>query len=133
MLVGLVFVVSLILGLIIQLPGGSLTVILDSIVKARYRNSYEKEEFLTPAQPYPFEIDLGHTAIVLAPGHRLRMTISSSSSAAVGPNLRIPKSSMISKGTVASSSMCSLCFPSRAASAISSSSMWGARLALPGW
>jgi hypothetical protein len=49
-----------------------------------------------------------------------RMTISSNSSAAVGPSLRIPKSSMISRGTVASSSMCSLRFPSRAASAISS-------------
>src|SRR5215471_15596439 len=48
------------------------------------------------------------------------MTISSSSSPAVGPTFRIPKSSMISKGTVDSSSMCSLRFPSRAASAISS-------------
>ena len=33
------------------------------------------------------------------------MTISSNSSVAVGPNLRIPKSSMMSSGTVDSSSM----------------------------
>lgn len=52
--------------------------VLDSIVKGRYRNTYLKEEFLTPGQVYEFEIDLGYFAIALAPGHRLRLAISSS-------------------------------------------------------
>lgn len=59
-------------------PDGRSMPFLDSVVKARYRNTYLKEEFLTPGQAYEFDIDLGHTAIVLAPGHRLRLAVSSS-------------------------------------------------------
>ena len=59
-------------------PDGRSMVFADSIVKARYRNTYLKEEFLAPGQVYEFEIDLGYIAIVLAPGHRLRLAISSS-------------------------------------------------------
>jgi predicted acyl esterase len=59
-------------------PDGRSMTITDSIVKGRYRNTYEKEELLTPGRPYQFEIDLGYTAIVLAPGHRLRLAVSSS-------------------------------------------------------
>jgi putative CocE/NonD family hydrolase len=59
-------------------PDGRSMHILDSIVKARYRNTYLKEELLTPGEVYEFEIDLGYTAIALAPGHRLRLAISSS-------------------------------------------------------
>src|SRR5579883_2299796 len=49
------------------------------------------------------------------------MTISSRSSAAVSGSLRMPRSSMISSGTVTSESMCSLRVPSMLASASSSS------------
>lgn len=59
-------------------PDGRSMLILDSIVKGRHRNTYLKEEFLTPGQVYEFEIDLGYTAIALAPGHRLRLALSSS-------------------------------------------------------
>jgi predicted acyl esterase len=59
-------------------PDGRSMTITDSIVKGRYRNTYLQEEFLTPGDVYEFEIDLGYTAIVLAPGHRLRLAISSS-------------------------------------------------------
>lgn len=52
--------------------------ITDSIVKGRYRDTYLEEEFLTPGKVYEFEGDLGYTAIVLAPGHRMRLAISSS-------------------------------------------------------
>jgi len=50
----------------------------DSIVKARYRNTFLREELLEPGQAYEFDIDLGYIAIVLAPGHRLRLALSSS-------------------------------------------------------
>ncbi|MBN2449334.1 MAG: CocE/NonD family hydrolase, partial [Lentisphaeria bacterium] len=59
-------------------PDGRSMLVLDSIVKGRYRNTYLKEELLTPGQVYEFGIDLGYIAIVLAPGHRLRLAISSS-------------------------------------------------------
>lgn len=59
-------------------PDGRSMHILDGIVKARYRNTYLEEEFLVPGEVYEFEIDLGYTAIVLAPGHKLRLAISSS-------------------------------------------------------
>ena len=59
-------------------PDGRSMLMLDSIVKGRYRNTYRKEEFLTPGEVYEFEIDLGYIAIALATGHRLRLAISSS-------------------------------------------------------
>jgi putative CocE/NonD family hydrolase len=59
-------------------PDGRSMNFLDGIVKGRYRNTYLKEELLTPGEIYEFEIDLGHIAIVLAPGHRLRLAVSSS-------------------------------------------------------
>ena len=46
--------------------------------QGRFRNTCLKEEFLTPGQVYEFDIDLGYIAIVLAPGHCLRLAISSS-------------------------------------------------------
>lgn len=59
-------------------PDGRSMLILDSIVKGRYRNTYLKQEFLTPGEAEEFEIDLGYIAIALAPGHRLRLALSSS-------------------------------------------------------
>jgi len=59
-------------------PDGRSMLVSDSIVKGRYRNTYRREEFLSPGQVYEFDIDLGYIAIALAPGHRLRLAISSS-------------------------------------------------------
>lgn len=59
-------------------PDGRSLLVLDGIVKGRYRRTYLQEEFLTPGEAHEFDIDLGYIAIVLAPGHRLRLAISSS-------------------------------------------------------
>ena len=59
-------------------PDGRSMIFADGIVKARYRDTFLKEAFLVPDRVYAFEIDLGHIAIVLAAGHRLRLAISSS-------------------------------------------------------
>ncbi len=59
-------------------PDGRSMMITDSIVKGRYRNGIRQEELLDPGHPYEFDIDLGYTAIALAPGHRLRLAVSSS-------------------------------------------------------
>ena len=60
-------------------PDGRSMLVCDSIVKGRYRNTYLREELLTPGEVYEFDVDLGYTAVVLAPGHRLRLALSSSS------------------------------------------------------
>ncbi len=59
-------------------PDGRSMVFLDGIVKARYRNGWGEEEMLEPGKVVELDIDLGDIAIVLAPGHRLRVAVSSS-------------------------------------------------------
>lgn len=59
-------------------PDGRSMLVADGIVQARHRNSISTEELLTPGQIYEFTIDLWSTAIVFAPGHCIRLSISSS-------------------------------------------------------
>lgn len=59
-------------------PDGRSMLVADGIVQARYRNSLTVEEFLTPGEPERFTIDLWSTALVFAPGHRIRLSVSSS-------------------------------------------------------
>jgi uncharacterized protein len=60
-------------------PDGRSMFVLDGHVKARYRNTYLSGELLEPGRFYEYEIDMGHIAIALPPGHRLRLAITSSS------------------------------------------------------
>lgn len=50
----------------------------DGILRARYRNSREKAEFMNPGEIYKFTINLGATSNVFRAGHKLRLDISSS-------------------------------------------------------
>jgi putative CocE/NonD family hydrolase len=50
----------------------------DGIIRARYRESTERAELLTPGDAYAYTIDLVATANVFTAGHRLRVEISSS-------------------------------------------------------
>jgi hypothetical protein len=59
-------------------PDGRSMIFLDGIVKARYRNGFLAEELLEPEEVVKLDVDLGYIAIVLAPGHRLRVALSSS-------------------------------------------------------
>lgn len=59
-------------------PGGRALNICDGIIRARYRHGVDHEELATPGEPHEFQIDLGHTSIVLFAGHALRLEISSS-------------------------------------------------------
>ncbi len=52
--------------------------ITDGIIRARYRNSREHEEFMVPGTIYGFEIQLFPSANVFKAGHRIRLEISSS-------------------------------------------------------
>ena len=59
-------------------PEGLAINITDSIIRARYRNGYEKPELMTPEQPYLFRFQLYPTSNIFKKGHRIRLDISSS-------------------------------------------------------
>lgn len=46
-------------------------------IRARYRKSLAKPELLQPGKVYRYEIDLWHTGVTIAAGHRLRVEVSS--------------------------------------------------------
>jgi hypothetical protein len=59
-------------------PDGFAMNLTDSIIRARYRNSWSEPELLTPHQPYLFTFELYPTSNVFKAGHRIRLDISSS-------------------------------------------------------
>lgn len=59
-------------------PDGFARNVTGGILRARYRNSMEKPEFMTPGQVYKLEIDMWATSNVFLAGHRLRLEVSSS-------------------------------------------------------
>ncbi len=59
-------------------PDGRAIMLQNGILRARYRDSYMKPELMKPGQVYPITIDLNATANWFAPGHRIRLEISSS-------------------------------------------------------
>lgn len=59
-------------------PDGFAQNLTEGIVRARYRSSPEKPEFMNPGGVYKFKIDLWATSNVFRKGHKLRLEISSS-------------------------------------------------------
>lgn len=59
-------------------PSGYAMNLTDSILRARYRNSFENPELMNPGEVYEFVLDAGFTDNVFLAGHRLRLEISSS-------------------------------------------------------
>lgn len=59
-------------------PDGYSRNLCDGILRARYRNSFERPQLLDPGKVYRFEIDLWATSNVFLPGHRLRVVVTSS-------------------------------------------------------
>ncbi len=51
----------------------------DGIVRARYRNSLDGEDFLAPGEIYLFRIGMKGCAHTFGPGHRVRLIVTSSS------------------------------------------------------
>ena len=67
-------------------PSGYAMNLTDAILRARYHNSFEHPELLTPGEVYEFKIDVGYTDNVFLKGHCLRLEISSSSFPAFSRN-----------------------------------------------
>lgn len=59
-------------------PNGFAQNLTEGIIRARYRDSQEKPELLTPGQVYKFNLDLWSTSNVFHKGHTLRLEVSSS-------------------------------------------------------
>jgi putative CocE/NonD family hydrolase len=59
-------------------PDGTPVDLCRGIARARYWESLEKPSFLEPGRVYRYEIEVGATSIALAPGHRIRLYVSSS-------------------------------------------------------
>ncbi len=59
-------------------PSGFARNLTDGIIRARYRNSMETPQFMTPKETYKFAIDLWATSNDFLAGHRLRLEVSSS-------------------------------------------------------
>jgi hypothetical protein len=59
-------------------PNGNAESLLDGILRARYRNSMEKAEFMNPGEVYKLTINLWSTSNVFLAGHKLRLEVSSS-------------------------------------------------------
>jgi predicted acyl esterase len=67
-------------------PDGRSMLVADGIVQARHRNSFKKEELLEPGKMVEFTIDLWSTAVTFAPGHAVRLSVSSSNDPRFEPN-----------------------------------------------
>lgn len=59
-------------------PDGKAYNLADGIIRARYRNSFEKPELMIPGKVYKFDISLWATSNLFKKGHRIRVDVSSS-------------------------------------------------------
>jgi hypothetical protein len=59
-------------------PQGYHMNLVDSIIRTRYRNGWDREALMEPEQVYPVQIDLAPTSNLFKVGHRIRVDISSS-------------------------------------------------------
>ncbi|MBR4666091.1 MAG: CocE/NonD family hydrolase [Lentisphaeria bacterium] len=57
------------------LPDGRAMFLTTGMIRARFRNSLDREELLETGKPYEFEIDLSHIAVTFLPGHAMRLEI----------------------------------------------------------
>jgi predicted acyl esterase len=59
-------------------PDGKTMMILDGVIRARYRESLKYQKLMKPGKIYEFTIDLGDTSQVFKAGHRIQVDVSSS-------------------------------------------------------
>jgi uncharacterized protein len=79
-------------------PNGYAQNIAEGIIRARYRDSRETPELITPGQVYKFTIDLWATSNVFKKGHVLRLEVSSSNFPRFDRNLNTGEMRYIKSG-----------------------------------
>lgn len=60
-------------------PDGTSRILAEGILRARYREGFERAVLVEPERAYDYRIDLVATCNVFLPGHRLRVVVTSSS------------------------------------------------------
>jgi len=58
-------------------PDGRAERIQDGVMRARFRDGFDRPTLLEPGKPYQYEIDLWFTSRVIPAGHRLRVSVAS--------------------------------------------------------
>ena len=59
-------------------PNGFVQRLNDGMVRARFRNGWERPELIVPGRVYSYDIDVWNTCQTLLPGHRIRVEVASS-------------------------------------------------------
>jgi uncharacterized protein len=67
-------------------PDGRSMLVTDGIVRARFRESFDKEQLLESGQVVEVPVDLWSTSLVFNKGHRIRVAVSSSNAPRFDPN-----------------------------------------------
>jgi uncharacterized protein len=67
-------------------PDGRSMLVTDGILRARFRKSFEREEFLKSGDVYDLIVDLWSTSLVFNKGHKIRVLVTSSNAPRFDPN-----------------------------------------------
>lgn len=67
-------------------PDGRSILIIDYVRRARYREGFDREVFMTPGEVYRVAFDVGWISQIFAPGHRIRITVASTGAPFYEPN-----------------------------------------------
>jgi predicted acyl esterase len=67
-------------------PDGRSMLVTDGILRARFRESFEKEKLLEPGEVVEIRVDLWSTSLAFNRGHQIRIAVSSSNSPRFDPN-----------------------------------------------
>lgn len=67
-------------------PDGTERLVLDSALRARFREGFDREIFMKKGEVYKFKIDLWSTSLIFNKGHRIAVHISSSNDPRFDPN-----------------------------------------------
>ena len=59
-------------------PNGYSQILREGVIRARYRNSFKKQELISPGTVYEYTIDLWSVSHVFKQGHKIQVEISSS-------------------------------------------------------
>jgi putative CocE/NonD family hydrolase len=60
--------------------------VLDSAVRARFREGFDREVFMKKGEVYKFAIDLWSTSLIFNKGHRIAIHVTSSNDPRFDPN-----------------------------------------------
>jgi hypothetical protein len=67
-------------------PDGAERLVLDSALRARFREGFDREVFMKKGQAYKFTIDLWCTSLIFNKGHRIGIHVTSSNDPRFDPN-----------------------------------------------